>query len=145
MNERTKITWWRYALAVVAYAVLFFVGGFVLVLWNALSPRAYRYVPGDLGYTIMQVLTGPAGIVIANYAVTSLLQDKRSILPFVLNVVGAAFAAFICLFPLIATGDFTLNTLSTLLAGFTAGVYAWHCFKDYSKSDEKGGNDGQAT
>lgn len=139
MEENNKIAWWRYVLSVPVYAVLSVIGGAVLLIFNAFSPRYFRYFEGDLGYSIMQIATGPVGLLLANLAVVKLTQEKRTLLPVVLNIVAATLFIIVALFPVVMGSEFTRDTFTVLLAGATAATFAVIQIKDYNKAGKQGG------
>lgn len=120
MEEDKKTAWWRYVLAVLAYLALALFGGSLIMIINAFSPRAGRYVPGDLGYTVLQIATGPVGIVLANVAYMKIMNEKHPVLLVVLNTVMATVFLGVCVFNLVVGAPFTKDFLTVLLAGLTA-------------------------
>lgn len=118
MEEKTK--WWRFLLAIPAFLVLSVVGGSIILIANSFMPYGGRYMKGDLGYVVLQVATGPVGVVLANYVYMKIMKERQIILLIVLNAVVATVFIGITVLGLINGMQFTKDTLTVILAGATA-------------------------
>ena len=74
-----KIPAWKYVVAVVLLWVGFLFGGSLLMLWNAFSPRMFRYEQGDLGYYLLQIISYPVGVALGIYLVNKIIGEDASV------------------------------------------------------------------
>ena len=120
---RVKVEWWRYAFAVVAFWVLSLFGGVIPMLWNELAPRFSRYMPGDLGYLILQIASNPIGSALAVYAHNYITKDAAPLCGIVNCVTAAVILAAIILLGF-ALGALTWAQLISM--ALMAAVYIWN-------------------
>lgn len=138
MEKKTE--WWRFLLAVPAFLILSVIGGSVVLLFNAFMPYAGRYRSGDLGYLVLQIATGPVGVILANVVYTKIMQEKQIILQIVLNAIMATLFIGIVVLGLVSGMQFSKDALTVILAGATAIAAIV-----FLASAVKGGSGGQNT
>ena len=120
---RVKVEWWRYAFAVVAFWALSLFGGVIPMLWNELAPRFSRYMPGDLGYLILQIASNPIGSALAVCAHNYITKDAAPLCGIVNCVTASVILAAIILlgFALAA-----LTWAQLISMALMAAVYIWN-------------------
>lgn len=121
-NEKNK--WWRYPVAVIVFWLLMLFGGSILLLWNALSPRMMRYEDGDLGYFILQILTGPVGVWLGHKALVALTGGKASQFSIINCVVAAVLLLGLATMNILTGGVEWQSILSVVATGIVAIVIA---------------------
>ena len=121
MNNRVK--WWRYLLATGAFWGLSLFGGVIPMLWNELSPMFSRYMPGDLGYLILQVISNAIGCMIAVYSLNYITSNSAPVCGIVNCVIASTLLAVMIIL------GYTLNTFTLahyISFGLMIAVYLWN-------------------
>lgn len=100
-EKQKRPAWWRYLFGIISFWLLSAFGGLIPMLWNALSPRFSRYMPGDLGYLILCLCANAIGAMLAICALRSIVQHKaplcgviNCVVAIVLDVVLVVLAIF---------------------------------------------------
>lgn len=89
--ETLKASIWKKVFATISFWVLIFFGGSVVMLWNAISPSMAQYRPGDLGYTVLQIISTGVGSVLAVLALDSITKSKCQLLCAINCTISATF------------------------------------------------------
>ena len=126
MKEKKKCSGWRVFGGTVAFWLLSFGGGIILLLWNALSP--IRYSEGDLGYFFLKFASTAFGVGIAIYAYSSITLGESLVGLLVNSIVGVVVFLILSLF---STSLF--GFLSMLVAVVVYIVCAVYCGKEISR------------
>jgi len=141
--KKTKTPFWKCALSTVILWVSVLVGGTLLVyIINALNFMG-SYAPGSVGFYIIGLFGGPAGVWLGQEAMEALTEASSYVFRGVNFVVVAAFCGCFILFGAMSGGLSLYNVLLSLTTGFTAIIYAVAEFKRYAKYLE--GANGQNT
>lgn len=111
-----KIPAWKYVVAVILLWVGFLFGGSLIMLWNAFSPRMFRYEQGDLGYYLLQIISYPVGAALGIYLVNKIIGEGASLFKLINYVVCATFCALLCLLLLVNGNATIIGTIGLILA-----------------------------
>lgn len=120
--KENKLSVGKGILAVLALWALTFFGGSILVIFNALSPRAYRFEPGDFGYYIMQIASGPVGFYLGYEAMCKLTPAKSYIFRIINSVIVATFFTVLLLVGIVQHTETITGGLSLFLLAALAGI-----------------------
>ena len=135
--ETLKASIWKKVFATISFWVLIFFGGSVVMLWNAISPSMAQYRPGDLGYTVLQIISTGVGSVLAVLAFDSITKSKCQLLCAINCTISATFmGVLIALNILLKNG----NVSRYISVGFAFAIliyFAYISVKNYEKDVEK--------
>lgn len=130
---KMKIPIWRKVLAVLAFWLLVFFGGSLVMLWNALSPSFAQYRPGDLGYLVLQTVATAAGAGIAVWAANEITKGQCKILYLVNCVVAATFMSALTFLNVLTVGASLQNIIGMGIAIIVLIVISYNYGKDITK------------
>lgn len=137
--ESTKISVWKYVVGILLFWVLFFFGGLIPMLLNALAPMAGRYEEGSLGYAVLKFLAQPIGVVIAIYALWKVTDEVRPMLCLVNCVIGACMVGCVVAFTLLmrtATLYDTAVNIITVAVSIVGACIMWKQLKELQSKEE---------
>lgn len=106
--------WWRYPAGVIAFWVLTFFGGSIVLIINAFTPYYARFMKGDLGYEVLRIATAPVGIVFACAALDSITERKHRTFCIIHYAIGAMVCGMLLLYNVLVHGEI-VNTISYVL------------------------------
>ncbi len=116
LRDETPAKLWKKIVGIILFWVLAMFGGIIPMLWNALAPYYARYVPGDLGYYLLKLLSTAIGAILAMYALCVITKKKHAILCIVNNVIAATVFAVVVILGLIWGTTSTFDNISISLA-----------------------------
>lgn len=131
--ENTKVPVWKYVVGILLFWALFFFGGTIPMLLNALAPMAGRYEEGSLGYAVLKFFAQPIGVAIAIYALWKITEEVKPMLCLVNCVIGACVVGCVVVFALLtrtATLYDTAVNLITVAASIIGACIMWRKFQE---------------
>lgn len=125
MKNTKKIAFWKYILSVIALWFLTLVGGSIIInLWNVLSPAMCRYERGDLGYYILQIISGPFGVYLGNLLFEKLFEEEANTFCMINNIVLASVLLGLAFFVLMGGAMTLIGIFQWVTSIVCAVVYA---------------------
>lgn len=125
MKNANKIAAWKYIFSVLALWFLTLAGGSIIInLWNALSPAMGRYERGDLGYYVLQIISGPFGVYLGNLLFEKLFDEAANTFCMINNIVLASVLLCLAVFVFMGGAMTIVGIFQWIASIICAVVYA---------------------